>query len=328
MNDKDSKDEYVLIIGSSNMDLNIYIQRFPKPGETVTGGKFKQSLGGKGANQAVASVRSGANTIFIGKIGKDAFGDQMVSRLTEEGIDMNHVIRDPSHSSGVAFILIDENGENMISVAPGANFHLIKSDIVKNAEIIRNAKVLVVQMEIPIETIEKIFQIASEGEVYKILNPAPLKPIPVEVFKNIDIIIPNEGELFRLRSLLGFSELSSEPKENILQASKDIATLGVKIVITTLGSKGSLVYDGEKDEIIEIPTIKVNAIDTVGAGDCFNGVLASQICEGKTVVDAVKYATAAASIAVTRKGAQESMPYIEEIKRRFKELNKLISKSE
>lgn len=327
MNKKDPKEEYVLIIGSSNMDLNIYIQRFPKPGETVTGGKFKQFLGGKGANQAVASVRSGTNTIFIGKIGKDAFGDQMVSRLNEEGIDMNRVIRDPSHSSGVAFILIDEKGENLISVAPGANVHLTKSDIVKNAEIIRNAKVLVVQMEIPIETIEKIFQIASEGEVYKILNPAPLTPIPVDIFKNIDIIIPNEGELFRLHSLLGFSELTSELKENIIQASKDITTFGVKIVITTLGNRGSLVYDGEKAEITEIPAFKVNAVDTVGAGDCFNGVLASQICEGKTVVDAVKYATAAASIAVTRKGAQDSMPYFEEIYLRFKELNNLISKS-
>lgn len=328
MNKKDTKEEYVLIIGSSNMDLNIYLQSFPKPGETVTGGKFKQFLGGKGANQAVASVRSGANTVFIGKIGKDAFGDQMVSRLTEEGIDMNQVIRDPSHSSGVAFILIDENGENMISVAPGANFHLTKSDIVKKAEIIRNAKVLVVQMEIPIETIEEIFQIASEGEVIKILNPAPLKPIPVEVFKNIDIIIPNEGELIRLHSLLGFSELTSKLKENIIQVSKDITILGVKTVITTLGSKGSLVYDGEKNEIIEIPAFKVNAVDTVGAGDCFNGVLASQICESKTVLDAVKYATAAASIAVTRKGAQESMPYTEEIKNRFKELNMLIKSSE
>ena len=318
MNKKDPKEEYVLIIGSSNMDLNIYIQRFPKPGETVTGGTFKQFLGGKGANQAVASVRSGANTLFIGKIGKDAFGDKMLSRLTGEGIDMNHVIRDTSHSSGVAFILIDENGENMISVAPGANFHLTKSDMIKNAEIIKNAKVLVVQMEIPIETIEEIFQIASEGEGYKILNPAPLKPISVEVFKNIDIIIPNEGELFRLHSLLGFRELNSDLRENIIQASKDITTLGVKIVITTLGNKGSLIYNGEKDEIIEIPAFKVNAVDTVGAGDCFNGVLASQIGEGKTIVDAVKYATAAASIAVTRKGAQESMPYTEEIKMRFK----------
>ena len=328
MNKKDPKEEYVLIIGSSNMDLNIYIQRFPKPGETVTGGKFKQFLGGKGANQAVASVRSGANTIFIGKIGKDAFGDQMISRLTEEGINMNHVIRDSSHSSGVAFILIDEKGENMISVAPGANFHLTKSDIAKNAEIIKNAKVLVVQMEIPIETIEEIFQIASEGEGYKILNPAPLKFISGEVFKNIDIVIPNKGELFRLHSLLGFSELNSELRENIIQASKHITTLGVKIVITTLGSKGSLVYNEEKDEIIEIPAFKVNAVDTVGAGDCFNGILACQICEGKTVVDAVKYATAAASIAVTRKGAQESMPYSEEIKKRFKELNMLIKSSE
>ncbi|MFX0137653.1 MAG: PfkB family carbohydrate kinase, partial [Candidatus Hodarchaeota archaeon] len=116
--------DYVLIIGSSNMDLNIYSKRFPNPGETVTGGVFRQSLGGKGANQAVASVRSGSRTIFIGKIGKDSFGDQMISQLTEQGINMSHIIRDPQEPSGVAFILIDENGENMISVAPGANFNL------------------------------------------------------------------------------------------------------------------------------------------------------------------------------------------------------------
>lgn len=320
---KNPKNSYVLIIGSSNMDLNIYSQRLPKPGETVTGGTFKQFLGGKGANQAVAAVRSGANIIFIGKIGKDVFGDQMLSRLTKEGVNTSYVIRDPQQASGVAFIIIDENGENMISVAPGANFHLNKSDISKNADIIKNAKVIVVQMEIPIDTIEEIYNIASQGDVIKILNPAPLKPIPLNILKNIDIIIPNEGELFRLHSLLELKELTGNEKEKIISASQDIVSLGVKVVITTLGSKGSLIYNGETDEIIEVPAFKVNAVDTVGAGDCFNGVLACQLCKGETIITAVKYSTAAASIAVTRKGAQDSMPYINEINERFKELNKL-----
>ncbi|MFX1338159.1 MAG: ribokinase [Promethearchaeota archaeon] len=320
MNETKHNENYVLIIGSSNMDLNIYSQRLPKPGETVTGGIFQQFLGGKGANQAVASVRSGANTVFIGRIGTDAFGDQMVSRLTSEGIDMSHTIRDAQHASGVAFIMIDEHGENMISVAPGANFHLNKSDITKSSIIIKNATSLVVQMEIPIDTIEEIFKIASEGNVIKILNPAPLKVIPINILKNIDIIVPNEGELYRLHTLFKLPELKSEGKKKIIQASKSIADLGIKFVITTLGNKGCLIYERENEKIIEIPAIKVQAIDTVGAGDCFNGVLASKLCNGQTIVNAVKYATAAASIAVTRKGAQDSMPYAQEIEEQFKKL--------
>jgi len=314
------KKGYVLVIGSSNMDLNIYSERLPKPGETVTGGIFKQFLGGKGANQAVASVRAGGKTIFIGKIGNDIFGDQMLSRLTKEGIDTSHIIKDAQESSGVAFIMIDNNGENMISVAPGANARLNPLEIRAKSDIIKKAKVLVVQMELSIETIEEIYRIASQSNVIKILNPAPLKPIPISVLKNIDIIIPNEGELFRLHSLLEFKELSGKQKEKIIQASKDIASLGIKIVITTLGSKGCLIV--ENDEIIEIPTFKVEAIDTVGAGDCFNGVLASKLCQGETLLNAVKYATAAASIAVTRKGAQESMPFINEINEQFKKFRK------
>lgn len=314
------KNGYVLIIGSSNMDLNIYSKRFPNPGETVTGGRFEQFLGGKGANQSVAAVRSGASTIFIGKIGIDPFGEQMISRLTAEGINTEHIFRDPQEHSGVAFIIIDDNGENMISVAPGANFKLTPEEIKLKANIIKNAKSLVVQMEIPIETIIEIFNIASKGDVIKILNPAPLKPIPLSILKNIDIIIPNEGELFRLYSLLELKGLSGEGKQKILQASIDIYNLGPKIIITTLGNKGCVIYDGKKDKIIDISAPKVKAVDTVGAGDCFIGVLASKLSKGETIVNAVKYATVAASIAVTRKGAQESMPFLNEIEEKIKEL--------
>jgi ribokinase len=304
------------------MDLNIYSERLPNPGETVTGGTFKQFLGGKGANQAVASVRSGANTIFIAKIGNDGFGDQMVARFLDEGINTTHVIRDSQEASGVAFILIDEKGENMISVAPGANARLSKTDIEKVSDVIKNASVIVVQMEIPIETIEEIYKIASKGNVIKILNPAPLKPIPPDMLKNIDIIIPNEGELFRLLSLLKLKEVFGEGREKIINASKNIAKLGVKTIITTLGSKGCLIYEKQSDKAIEVPAFPVDAVDTVGAGDCFNGVLASKLFQGETLINAVKYATAAASIAVTRKGAQESMPYGEEIEARYEELSK------
>jgi len=311
--------QYVLIIGSSNMDLNIYLQRFPKPGETVTGGVYKQFLGGKGANQTVASVRSGSKTNFIGKVGIDAFGNDMISQLENEGVNIEHVIRDPHESSGVAFILIDETGENMISVAPGANFKLTPEEVQANSEVIKNAKCLIVQMEIPIETIEEIFKIAKQGEVIKILNPAPLKPISLSILNNIDIIIPNEGELLQLHSLFKLKELVGNSKDRIIQASKDISRFGIKTIITTLGNKGCILYDAAEDKITEVPAFKVQAIDTVGAGDCFNGVVASKLCQGENILTSVKYATAAASIAITRQGAQASMPYLNEIEDRFKQ---------
>lgn len=313
--------DYVLIIGSSNMDLNVYIKKFPNRGETITGGTFKQFLGGKGANQAVAAVRSGVKTIFIGKIGIDLFGEEMISRLKDEKINIDFVIRDPQNPSGIAFILIDENGENMISVAPGANSKLNIEDINNRKDLLKNARVIVVQMEIPMETIREIFQIASQGNVIKILNPAPLKPIPIDILKNVDIIIPNEGELYRLHSLLGFKKLTNMGKQNIIQASKDISSIGISYIITTLGNKGCLIYFGKDNRFYEIPAPQVNAVDTVGAGDCFIGVLASILCKGKTILNAVKIATVAASIAVARKGAQDSMPYLGEIQKRLKELN-------
>ncbi|MFX1386429.1 MAG: ribokinase [Promethearchaeota archaeon] len=313
--------QYVLIIGSSNMDLNIYSQRFPNPGETVTGGVFRQFLGGKGANQAVAAVRSGAKTVFIGKIGTDLFGDQMISQLTDEGINMDFVIRDPQNPSGIAFILIDENGENMISVAPGANSKLNTKEIYNRKDLIKNANTIIVQMEIPIDVIREIFTIASKGNVIKILNPAPLRPIPVDVLKMVDVIIPNEGELYRLHSLLGFKESNKEGKQKIIQAARDISNLGISYIITTLGSKGCLIFDAKEDKSFEIFAPKVKAVDTVGAGDCFIGVLASMLSQDKNILNAVKIATIAASIAVTRKGAQESIPYSEEIQKVLNDLN-------
>ena len=320
--------KYVLIIGSSNMDLNIYSKRLPQPGETVTGGTFSKSLGGKGANQAVAAARAGSKVLFMGKIGRDEFGDEMISQLSKEGITTDFIIRDEHEHSGVAFIMIDENGENMISVAPGANATLSKEEIDKHAEIIKSASSIVVQMEIPIETITEVFDIAMEGKATKILNPAPLKPVPPKVLKKIDIIVPNEGELFRLHSLLGFKTYKDESglslSERILKACEDISTFGVEYIITTLGSKGSMLYDHSSKEMKKIPAFKVDAVDTVGAGDCFNGVLASCLSKNSSITDAVKAATSAASIAVTRKGAQNSMPYQNEIKNRMKEYNKII----
>ena len=312
---------YVLIIGSSNMDLNVYSERFPDLGETITGGTFKQYLGGKGANQSVAVVRSGAKTVFIGKIGVDSFGDQMISSLTKEGINTEYMIRDSKEPSGVAFILINKNGDNKITVAPGANFKLFAEEIKSNADIIKNSSCVLVQMEIPLDTIKAIFNIASEGNVIKILNPAPLKPIPLEILEKVDIIIPNEGELYQLYSFLTNKESTEEGIQKVVKVSKFLTKLGIKCVITTLGSRGSIIYLGPEDKIIEIPAPDVVAVDTVGAGDCFIGVFASFLSKGEKIIKAVKFATIAASIAVTRKGAQNSMPYLNEIEEKMKELN-------
>jgi ribokinase len=312
---------YVLIIGSSNMDLNIYSERFPDLGETITGGTFKQFLGGKGANQSVAAVRSGAKTVFIGKIGVDSFGDQMISSLTKEGINTDYIIRDPKEHSGVAFILINRSGDNKISVAPGANFKLSAEEIKLNADVIKNSYCLIVQMEIPMGTIKEVFEIASKGNVIKILNPAPLKPIPLEILEKVDIIIPNEGELYHLYSFLTNKELTEKGLQNVVKSSKVLSSLGIKCVITTLGSRGSIIYIDPEDKVIEVPTPEVNTVDTVGAGDCFIGVFASFLSKGEKIINAVKFATIAASIAVTRKGAQNSMPYLNEIEEKIKELN-------
>ncbi len=312
--------KYVLVVGSSNMDLNMYSKRFPTPGETVTGGTFTQSFGGKGANQAVASIRSGSNTVFIGKVGNDTFGTQMLEHLANEGIDTSGVILDPDIVSGVAIILIDSKGQNMISVAPGANKKLVKEDLKDATDIIENATVVILQMEIRLEVIREIFGIASEKKVISILNPAPFKEIPLEVLKKVDIITPNENELYKLHNSLGFKEQQENLHEKISKVANDLHTCGINTIIVTLGNKGCFVSDRKNGEQYHVSAIQVSAIDAVGAGDCFNGVLASRLSKGDNLRTATRYANVAASIAVTRTGAQSSMPFWNEIEKKFIEL--------
>lgn len=312
-----NNEEYVLIIGSSNMDLNIYSKRFPTIGETVTGGTFTSSYGGKGANQAVASVRSGSNTVFIGKVGNDTFGIQMIENLSNEGINTSNMIIDPNVASGVAIILIDSQGQNMISVAPGANERLVREDLKDAKELIEKATVVVLQMEIQMEVIREIFDITFSKKVISILNPAPFKDIPLEILKKIDIITPNENELYQLHKSLGFKEQQERCTENIPKVAKDLHSRGINKIIVTLGDKGCFVSDNKNGEQFHITAIEVNAIDTVGAGDCFNGVLASRLCKGDNLSKATKYANVAASIAVTKTGAQTSMPFWDEIEEKF-----------
>jgi ribokinase len=308
---------YVLVVGSSNMDLNMYSIRFPKPGETVTGGKFTQSFGGKGANQAVASIRSGSKTVFISKVGNDNFGNQMLEQLANEGINTTGVIIDPEAATGVAMILIDSTGQNMISVAPGANKKLGEGDLKGIIDIILNATVVILQMEIQMEVIQKIISITSEKRIISILNPAPFKEIPLEVLKKVDIITPNENELLKLHKSLGFKESNEISNENLPKMANDLHSRGIKNIVVTLGNKGCYVSDGNTGEQSQISAFDVDAIDAVGAGDCFNGVLASRLSKGDKLQIAAQYANVAASIAVTRSGAQSSMPSQDEIEEKY-----------
>jgi ribokinase len=222
--------------------------------------------------------------------------------------------------------MIDERGENMISVAPGANATLSSQEIEQYQNVIKSANSLVVQMEIPTETIMTIFKIAEKGNVVKILNPAPLKPLPKKLFSHLDVIIPNEGELSRLHSLLGFENQSYHSElttDRIVEMSRDIADLGTRYIITTLGPEGCIVFDHKENKAHKIPSFEVEAVDTVGAGDCFNGVLAGQLYKEKDIIDAAITATCASSIAVTRKGAQASMPNRKEIMERVKKYKSL-----
>ena len=309
-------DSYTLIIGSSNIDLNIYSERFPRAGETVTGGTFSQSFGGKGANQAVAAVRAGSNTKFIGRVGNDSFGTQMITNLQKEGIDVEHIITDQENPSGVAFILLNSQGQNMISVAPGANAFVSLKEIKNIRTIIHEASAVIVQMEIPMKIISEIFLLASDTTT-TVLNPAPFKPIPKEVLERLKVITPNENEILDLHSSLGYINPQSLDEKSLELISRNITEFGVKNIITTLGSRGCFVYQSNTDDVTVIPGIKVHAIDTVGAGDCFNGVLTSFIVKGYNIETAAKYANVAASIAVTRKGAQSSMPFESEIRTKF-----------
>ncbi|NHJ01193.1 MAG: ribokinase [Candidatus Heimdallarchaeota archaeon] len=314
-------DPYILIIGSSNIDLNIYSKRFPKPGETVTGGKFTQSFGGKGANQAVAAARSGSKVKFIGRVGNDNFGNQMISNLKKESIDVKNIIIDQTNPSGVAFILLDAQGQNMISVAPGANALVSLKEIFNIKTIIEDASAVVVQMEIHMDIITEIFNNTKDSTL-SILNPAPFKPIPEEILKKLKIITPNENELLELHSSLGLNNPNLLDENALISISRDISRIGVENVITTLGQRGCFVYQAKSGKASLISGIKVNPVDTVGAGDCFNGVLTSYVVKGYDIFTAAKYANTAASIAVTRRGAQNSMPLEDEILSRFNEVYK------
>lgn len=290
----------ILVIGSSNTDMTVKSARLPAPGETVMGGLFHMGPGGKGANQAVAARRLGGDVTFICKVGRDIFGDNSLAGYEREGIDTSYVMRSDS-ASGTALILVDGSGENVISVAPGANADITPEDIRGVADVIAASDYLILQLEIPVDAVLEAAKIAHEAGVYVILNPAPACKLPGEIFRYISLMTPNQTET----SILSGMEVDSE--ESLLKAVAELRAMGVGEFIVTLGSRGSLVISGDKHEFV--PAKKVHAVDTTAAGDTFCGAVCVALSEGRTLREAAEFATCASALTVQKMGAQDSIPY-------------------
>ena len=295
----------IIVIGSSNTDMVIKTEKLPTPGETILGGKFLMNPGGKGANQAVAASRLGGKITFITKRGNDLFGNQAVGLLMREGVDTQYIVKDPELPSGVALITVDSTGENSIVVAPGSNGNLLKEDIPSVIFDTGKFEILLLQLEIPIETVEYSAVTASEHGIKVILNPAPARKLSDNLLKNTWLITPNETEAETITGVIITDIPSAERAAELIQER------GVKNVIITLGEAGAYIKSENYTGLI--PGIKVKPVDTTAAGDVFNGALAVAISEGSDLKDAVIFANKAASISVTRMGAQASAPYRNEI---------------
>ena len=287
------------------MDMVVKTSHIPVPGETVLSGSFFMNPGGKGANQAVSVARLGGDVAFVSKVGNDVFGKQSTQLFEEEGIDIAHLLSDDTLPSGVALITVDRSGENSIVVASGANASLMPADLEDALDKIAGAGIVLMQLEIPMETVHFAAIYAVKHGVKVILNPAPANTLPPKLLSCIDIITPNQSEAAML------SGINVTDAATAAQAAVAIHNLGVKSVIITMGAMGCVIYD--KGEITVVPAQKVEAVDTTAAGDVFCGALAVALAEGGTLFDAVNFASRAAAISVTRMGAQPSIPYRREL---------------
>jgi ribokinase len=295
----------IVVIGSSNTDMVIKSQKFPLPGETILGGEFYMFAGGKGANQAVAAARLGGEVTFVARIGNDIFGKQAIAQFKEEGIHTAFIYTDETQPSGVALITIDDEGENTIVVASGANSRVSTQDIDKATEAIQAAEVLLMQQEIPLTTVGYAIRKGYEQGKRIILNPAPAQAFPRELYQYIYIITPNETEAEKLTGIRVTDERTAGMAAGVLRQ------YGVHSVIITLGAKGAYLLNGDFSGLIPAPAVQ--AVDTTAAGDVFNGALAVALAEDLPIVHAVAFANQAAAISVTRLGAQSSAPYRTEL---------------
>ena len=309
----------ILVVGSLNMDLVVQMPAIPRPGETLLGGKFATFPGGKGANQAVAAARLGARVRMVGRVGGDAFGDQMLKIIQDEGIDARFIGIDAQSATGVALITVDAQGENSISVASGANFTLTSEDVRQAWQEIPDVDLLVMPLETPMETIRTAAQIAKQRQVRVILNPAPAQDLEESLLRMVDVIVPNESETERLTGQ------SINNEADARKAGAELLKRGVANAVLTLGENGALLVEGSSGEpIFEfIPAFKVPVVDTTAAGDAFVGALATGMGEGLSLAEAVRFAGAVAALSVTRPGAQPSLPYRPEVDQFLREKRQL-----
>ena len=295
----------IVVIGSANTDMVVKTSRFPEPGETIIGGDFFMFPGGKGANQAVAAARLGGKVSFISKVGADVFGTQSKEGFIQENINIDHLITDPNHPSGVALITVNAEGENEIVVASGANAHLTAKDIDQASSLIASANIILTQLEIPIKTVGYLIQLSKDLDKKLILNPAPAQGLEDESLDGLYCITPNQTEAELITGI------KVDSKEQANQAANYLLEKGVKHVVITMGAHGSFYKSKTEQFFIKADTVK--AIDTTAAGDVYNGALATGLSVGRSWRDAIILATKAAGISVTRMGAQASAPMLEEI---------------
>ena len=295
----------IIVIGSSNVDMVVRTSHLPAPGETILGGEFFMNQGGKGANQAVAIKRLGGNLILMAKLGNDVLGRQSVGYFKKEGIDTRYIALDEDSASGVALISVDDHAENSIVVASGANMLLNEQDVDKMLEEMCEGDILLMQLEIPLQTVEYAARKAFGKGVKVVLNPAPARSLPKELFRHLYMVTPNRIEAEMLTGIKIANDADVE------KVAEEICAMGVKNVIITLGSKGCLIR--EEGVSYRIDAFKVEPVDTTAAGDTFNGALCVGLSEGMDLKQAAVMASKASSIAVTRMGAQSSIPYREEL---------------
>lgn len=301
----------ILVFGSINMDITTYIPKLPRPGETLRGDSYITVPGGKGDNQAVACARLGAETRFIGRVGDDTFGPRVLEIIKKENVDISQVLIDPENGTGLAIISVDDMAENSIIIISGANIAIDDSDVERAVSCMADARVLMLQLEVSLEPTFKVAKKAKLQGLTVILDPAPAYPIPDDVFPFLDFITPNEVET---EAIVGFKPSN---QEEAAKAAKLLREKGVKTAIIKMGAQGAY-YDSPEGSGF-VKAFKVDPIDTVAAGDAFNGGLAVAVSEGKSVSEAVRWGAAAGAIATTRKGALPAMPYRDELLKLLKE---------